>query len=267
MSWTLDFIGFMDICSWSVRDEWESYAFGDFAVRRRSHGYPPKHRSYGPARAVALRAPGRGLEGDAYLAALYHRRGSPHRGEWPSGSARRGDRNAVAVTDVSDRSRLLTFLTALGASPKALHRPVCRGWVGDWQISGKHGHILTDGTGYYLYATTPEIDRTDPDGKRRCYGSTRRWGNIRVQLGTFMVLTQEGGDDEGIYRLDRLPTEIEAGVIRECLGIRKRRHLSAEEMARSRSTLAIARGLAKSPLRANSSLESTGEPLPCPEET
>ena len=98
--------------------------------------------------------------------------------------------------------------------------------MGDWQISGKTGHVLAGGSAFLLYATTPEIDRIDSDGKRRCYGSPRRWGNIKAQL-CFAVLTQEG-DDEGIYRLERLPSEAEAGVIRDCLGIRRKRKVTAE---------------------------------------
>ena len=156
------------------------------------------------------------------------------------------------LSDASDKAKLLPFLEALDASPKALHRPVCRGWVGDWQISGKTGHVLAGGSAFLLYATTPEIDRIDSDGKRRCYGSPRRWGNIKAQL-CFAVLTQEG-DDEGIYRLERLPSEAEAGVIRDCLGIRRKRKVTAETLQR----LERARSLLNRPLAANSSLESTG---------
>ena len=47
-------------------------------------------------------------------------------------------------------------------------------------------------------------------------------------------------------RLDRLPTAAEADLIREALGIRKRRHLSEEELARVTSALERARGLYKS---------------------
>jgi hypothetical protein len=130
---------------------------------------------------------------------------------------------------------LNTLLTALDASPRALRRPVCRGWVGDYQITGKHGHVLADGAGYFLYATTPERDRRDPDGEIRTYGSPRRWDNIKRRL-TFARLSQDG-DDEGCFHLDRLPTKAEAGAIRDCLGIRKRRHLSPEALAKARSTL------------------------------
>jgi hypothetical protein len=140
-----------------------------------------------------------------------------------------------------DKEHLTALLTALDASPIALERPVCRGWIGDWQITGKHGHVLPDGTGYQLCATTPERDRVDPDGKRRCYGLARRWTNIKGEL-AFARLTQDG-DDEGCFHLDRLPTTAEAGAIRGCLGIRKRRLVTAE----ARAQLEAIRPPAKSP--------------------
>jgi hypothetical protein len=45
------------------------------------------------------------------------------------------------------------------------------------------------------------------------------------------AVTQEG-DDEGVLRLDRLPTPAEAEAIRDVIGIRRRRHLTAEALAR-----------------------------------
>jgi hypothetical protein len=144
----------------------------------------------------------------------------------------------------NDRERLVALLTALDASERCLERPVCRGWVGDWQITGRHGHVMTDGDGYLIYATTPEKDRIVPDGKRRCYGSPRRWGNVKKTLG-FTPLIQEP-EDEGIFQLDRLPNAAEAEAIRSTLGIRKRRHQSPEERERASSVLASARSLYKS---------------------
>ena len=55
-----------------------------------------------------------------------------------------------APSAVSDRSHLYAFLTATDASAAALERPVCRGWVGDYQISAKTGHVLANGAGYRL---------------------------------------------------------------------------------------------------------------------
>jgi hypothetical protein len=140
-----------------------------------------------------------------------------------------------------DRERLVALLDALDASPTCLERPVCRGWVGDWQITGKHGHAMTDGDAYLIYATTPERDIVESDGKRRSYGSPRRWASIKKTLG-FAKIVQEG-DDECIFRLDGLPNEVEAEAIRGAVGIRKRRHMSEAQIERSRSVLASARSL------------------------
>jgi hypothetical protein len=53
-----------------------------------------------------------------------------------------------------DRERLETMLEALDASPGALRRPACRGWAGDYQITGRLGHILADGDGFLLHIHT-----------------------------------------------------------------------------------------------------------------
>jgi hypothetical protein len=60
----------------------------------------------------------------------------------------------------------------------------------------------------------------------------------------FCRLTQDG-DDEGCLHLERLPVPAEADVIRAALGIRRRRHLSEENLVRLRSTLERARALYK----------------------
>ena len=127
----------------------------------------------------------------------------------------------------SDRSHLYAFLTATDASATALERPVGRGWVGDYQISGKTGHVLANGAGYLLY-----VERGP---------SSRPWKNAKARL-TFCKVTQDG-DWEGCLHLDRLPTADEAVVIREVLGIRKHRHMTAEALSKLERT----RGLIKSP--------------------
>ena len=144
---------------------------------------------------------------------------------------------------MSERDHLAAMLAALDASSIALHRPVCRGWIGDWQITGKTGHILSDGGGYLLYANTPEKDEPHPEhpDRKLCYGSARKWTNIKSSL-AFARLTQDG-DDEGCFYLDRLPTQAEAEAIRSALGIRKRRNMTAEAL----SNLERARGSIKSP--------------------
>jgi hypothetical protein len=52
-------------------------------------------------------------------------------------------------------------------------------------------------------------------------GSARKWAADKKRLG-FCCLTQNG-DDEGCLRLMGLPTPARAAIIREVLGIRKRR--------------------------------------------
>jgi hypothetical protein len=148
----------------------------------------------------------------------------------------------------SDRDHLEKLITAIDASPTTLERPVCRGWVGDWQITGKSGHVLAaPPSGYLLYANTPEGDEQHPDHPERklCYGSARKWTNIKAQLVAFARLIQDG-DDEGCFYLDRLPTQAEAGPIRGALGIRRRRTVTEETKARLRSQLEHSRPLIKS---------------------
>jgi hypothetical protein len=125
------------------------------------------------------------------------------------------DRNFIARKwrdELNDREHLSAFLTAVDASPTALERPNCRGWMGDYQITGKHGHVLADHPGYLLYVT----------------GTVQRWKKAkRILPGT---VTQDG-DDEGIVRLDRLPTPVEAESIRDLIAIRKRRAVAESALA------------------------------------
>ena len=128
---------------------------------------------------------------------------------------------------MTDRLHLDAFLTAIDASPGALERPNCRGWIGDYQITGKRGHVLAGQPGFLLYIT----------------GTVQRWKRAKRMLpGT---VTQDG-DDEGIIRLDHLPLPAEAEAIRDLIGIRKRRHMTPEAL----SKLEHARGSIKSPLLA-----------------
>ncbi len=114
---------------------------------------------------------------------------------------------------MSDRIDLVAFLDALDASITALYRPNCRGWSGDYQITGKHGHILADSTGYLIYVI----------------GTTaQRWNKAKQ---SFPGKVTQDGDDEGIIRLDRLPTPAEAEPIRHLVGLKRRRHLTAEALA------------------------------------
>jgi hypothetical protein len=111
-----------------------------------------------------------------------------------------------------DRANLQALLIALDALTRELRR---RDDCGDWAIIGHDGTIYSDGSGYLLCITTGE--------------SARRWGFVKKRLEFCRV--RQNGDDEGCLRLDRMPAPDEADVIREALGIRKRKHLSDETIA------------------------------------
>ena len=140
-------------------------------------------------------------------------------------------RPVVAASPVhnraDDRVRLQAMLTALDASSVALHRDLHRGEGrnGDHGIHGKLGHIYADGTGFLLCV----------NAKDERYQSLRRWTNIKRRL-AFCRITQDG-DDEGCLRLDRLPTPAEAVLIREALGIKRKRHLTPENLATLKNRL------------------------------
>lgn len=86
---------------------------------------------------------------------------------------------------------------------------------GDWNIFGKKGKISTDGTkAWYLYFS-PE--------------SVRVWNNVKKKL-KFMKVHQDG-DDEGVLKLERLPTKKEAAEVKKLLKLRKRIVLTEEERA------------------------------------
>jgi hypothetical protein len=115
-----------------------------------------------------------------------------------------------------DRTRLIELPDALDASRVGLSRDHHRGYgdAGDYALRGKLGHIYRDGCGFLLFVSYNE--------------SKRRWANVKKRLQPFCLLTQDG-DDEGCFRLDRLPTAVEAEFIREALGIRRRVKLTPEQ--------------------------------------
>jgi hypothetical protein len=63
-------------------------------------------------------------------------------------------------------------------------------------------------------------------------GKARSWIYAKRAL-SFARVTQNG-DDEGFLFLDRAPTEEEGAIIRDKLGIRKKRELGEDELARLR---------------------------------
>jgi hypothetical protein len=101
------------------------------------------------------------------------------------------------------------LVKALGCWDRAYRRDEC----GDWMIEGKQGHIYAHPEGFYLYCSP---------------GSVRAWGFAKKAL-AFCVVTQDG-DDEGFFRLARLPTVAEAEIIRDKLGIRKKKELSEDHL-------------------------------------
>jgi hypothetical protein len=103
------------------------------------------------------------------------------------------------------------LVKALGCQDRAYRRDEC----GDWMIEGKQGHIYAHPEGFYLYCNP---------------GSARGWTFAKRAL-EFCTVTQDG-DDEGFLKLTRLPTEYEAGIIRDKLGIRKKREVSEAEKGR-----------------------------------
>jgi hypothetical protein len=111
------------------------------------------------------------------------------------------------------------MVSVLDASRLSLRRDGC----GDYRISGKHGHVYADGAGFLLCVSGG--------------GAARWWTNVKRRL-SFCRVTQNG-DDEGCLHLDRLPTSGEAEVIRAALGIRRKRHLSPEAMAKAKAALRL----------------------------
>lgn len=122
------------------------------------------------------------------------------------------------------RKALVAFRDALDCQYRAL----CRDECGDWRIEGKYGHVSavpgipwggmekTEGFQLYVVATP------------------RMWGFVKKDL-HFCRLTQDG-DEEGMFFFDRLPTVKQANAIRSRLGLKKRKALSEEGLARLRQT-------------------------------
>jgi hypothetical protein len=103
------------------------------------------------------------------------------------------------------------LVKALGCQDRAYRRDE----NGDWTIQGKAGYIYAHPEGFYLYCSP---------------GSSRGWTYAKRAL-FFCEVTQDG-DDEGFLKLRRLPTDAEAEIIRDKLGIRKKREVSEFEKER-----------------------------------
>ena len=103
---------------------------------------------------------------------------------------------------MDDRERLGAMRIALKAAANTVRREVCRGGSGECRIKGKGGHIITDGYSFYLYHHAQ---------------SGTAWTYAKKAM-CFAALIHDG-EDEGIWRLDRLPDELEANTIRHYLRI------------------------------------------------
>jgi hypothetical protein len=155
----------------------------------------------------------------------------------------------VASPDhADDRVRLQALLAALDASLVALQRDLHRGEgrKGDYGVHGKLGQIYLDGDGFLLCVTAKDERNQSP----------RRWTNVKQRLAFCRIM--QDGDDEGCLHLDRLPTPAEAVLIREALGIRKRRALTED----GRAQLDAARRAANSP--SNPSFIEQNDPAATP---
>jgi hypothetical protein len=117
---------------------------------------------------------------------------------------RMSDRYKSYTEAATDRQMQLTLIEALAASSLSLRRDE----YGAWRITGSNGHIYTwgDGETWVMYVAS---------------GSTRKWAADKKKLG-FCHVTQDG-EDNGCLRLLGLPTAVQAPIIPEVLGIRKRR--------------------------------------------
>lgn len=116
-----------------------------------------------------------------------------------------------------DRAQQLRLLPALDVSAAHLRRDDC-GW---WIIAGRHGAIHTWGDDQTWVAYI------------RCR-SAKHWTATKRRL-SFMKVTQDG-DNEGCLRLFALPTPDQAALIREVLGLKKRRQYDHETLERLRAT-------------------------------
>ena len=126
------------------------------------------------------------------------------------------------------REALIKLVEALGCWDRALRRDEC----GDWAVFGKLGHI---------YAVPGTLDRPKTNGFQIYFRGAEEFGEISTLAWTwakkalsFCQVTNDG-DNEGMLFMDRLPTAAESEIIRDKLGIRKKREISDDERERLRA--------------------------------
>jgi len=106
-----------------------------------------------------------------------------------------------------DKCLLIYLSKYLNTSVERIKLDEC----GDWNIFGRKGHISTDAKLWYLFTIA---------------NSKRHWSAIKKKL-NFMIVSQDG-DEEGILKLERMPSPEEGKAIREVLGLNKRPELTEE---------------------------------------
>jgi hypothetical protein len=113
-------------------------------------------------------------------------------------------KSKIAAT--ADRACLDRLHVALNAAHSAMRRDECRLWT----ICGSRGYGATWGDGQTWMVV---VNSATP----------RRWTFIKQRMAAFPGLSQvtQDGDDEGVFRLMRLPTPQEAAEIRHVIGIRQ----------------------------------------------
>jgi hypothetical protein len=138
---------------------------------------------------------------------------SPDPSKRPPATTAVGNTYDSAAEADADRAQQKELLTALNASDRALRRDEC----GAWTLIGKQGSIHTwgDGKSWVLFVACR---------------SKQGWTSSKNRL-AFCTVTQDG-EDEGCLRLHQLPTPEQANVIRDVLGLWKRRDVSAAERER-----------------------------------
>lgn len=111
----------------------------------------------------------------------------------------------------ADKELLTKLSEVLQSSVERISLDDC----GDWNIFGRRGHIFTDSKLWYIFVAET---------------TKRKWSAIKAKL-KFMELSQDG-DDEGIMKLERMPSYEEAEAIREVIGLNKRPALTEEHRAK-----------------------------------
>lgn len=154
-----------------------------------------------------------------------------------------------AAEAAADRTQQKELLTALAAWDRALRRDEC----GAWTIIGKQGSIHTwgDGKSWVLFVACR---------------SGLHWTYTKRRL-SFCSVTQDC-DDEGCLRLRQLPTPEQANVIRDVLGIQKRREVSAAELERLKAFAFAKKPRYETSAEQNIALDDRqAPPTPTPDQT